>query len=90
MKLQALAIEAQAKGAYRVLANTQPLRTDEAVPDFSVRNLGFQVRYRYEVAPMSDLYIVYARGGYRRPTAAIRSAACWAMRCACARTSSCW
>ncbi len=65
VKLQALAIEAQAKGAYRVLANTQPLRTDEAVQDFSVRNLGFQVRYRYEVAPMSDLYIVYARGGYQ-------------------------
>ena len=25
---------------------------------------GFQVRYRYELAPLSDLYIVYQRGGY--------------------------
>jgi hypothetical protein len=64
IKLQALAINAEATGAYRVLASTQPAMTGEEVPDFSVRNLGFQVRYRYEVAPMSDLYVVYARGGY--------------------------
>lgn len=64
VKLQALAISAKATGAYRVLANTQPAMTGEEVPDFGVRNLGFQVRYRYEVAPMSDLYVVYARGGY--------------------------
>jgi hypothetical protein len=34
------------------------------VDDFSVRNLGFQVRYRWELAPLSYLYVVYARGGY--------------------------
>jgi len=65
VKLQALAINAEATGAYRVLGNTRPAMTGEEVPDFSVRNLGFQVRYRYEVAPMSDLYVVYARGGYQ-------------------------
>ena len=32
--------------------------------DFSLRNLGFQVRYRYELAPLSNLYVVYGRGGY--------------------------
>lgn len=63
VKLQALAIDADASGAYRVVG-TRALRSDENVSDFSVRNLGFQVRYRYEVAPMSDLYVVYARGGY--------------------------
>jgi len=63
VKLQALAIDADASGAYRVVG-TRALRSDEDVSDFSVRNLGFQVRYRYEVAPMSDLYVVYARGGY--------------------------
>jgi hypothetical protein len=31
-----------------------------------VRNLGFQIRYRYEVAPLSYLYVVYGRGGYRQ------------------------
>jgi len=36
------------------------------VDDFSVRNLGFQVRYRYEIAPLSYLYVVYGRGGYQQ------------------------
>jgi hypothetical protein len=36
----------------------------EHIDDFSLRNLGFQVRYRYELAPLSDLYVVYSRGGY--------------------------
>ena len=36
------------------------------VDDFSVTNLGFQVRYRYELAPLSYLYVVYGRGGYNQ------------------------
>jgi hypothetical protein len=40
-----------------------PMAVDEPVSDFALRNLGFQVRYRYELAPLSDLFIVYARGG---------------------------
>jgi hypothetical protein len=35
------------------------------VDDFSVKNLGFQIRYRYELAPLSYHYVVYGRGGYR-------------------------
>ena len=31
-----------------------------------VRTLGFQIRYRYELAPLSYLYVVYGRGGYRQ------------------------
>ena len=31
---------------------------------FSFRNMGFQVRYRYELAPLSNLYVVYGRGGF--------------------------
>ncbi|HEX2083478.1 MAG TPA: hypothetical protein VHF86_08370, partial [Xanthomonadaceae bacterium] len=27
---------------------------------------GFQIRYRYELAPLSYLYVVYGRGGYRQ------------------------
>jgi hypothetical protein len=38
--------------------------TAEVVEDFSVRNLGVQLRYRFEIAPLSYLYIVYGRGGY--------------------------
>ena len=44
------------------LATRSP--SEEPVDDFSVSNLGFQIRYRYELAPLSYLYIVYGRGGY--------------------------
>ena len=34
-----------------------------------MRNLGFQIRYRYELAPLSYLYVVYGRGGFdQEPT----------------------
>ena len=42
------------------------MASSEPVDDFNVRNLGFQIRYRYELAPLSYLYIVYGRGGYRQ------------------------
>lgn len=64
VKLEAIAIDARLRQAWRVAADGTPLRVDEPIPDFNVRNLGFQVRYRYELAPLSDLYVVYARGGF--------------------------
>ena len=65
VKLQALALDAQAWQAFRVQPDRSVAVTDEAVDDFNVRNLGFQIRYRYELAPLSYLYVVYGRGGYR-------------------------
>ena len=35
-----------------------------AVDDFSVGDVGLQVRYRYQIAPLSDFYLVYTRGGF--------------------------
>jgi uncharacterized protein DUF5916 len=64
VKLQALGVGARLRQAYEVAPNGSRIPTDEPVADFGVRNLGFQVRYRYEFAPLSDLYIVYNRGGY--------------------------
>jgi hypothetical protein len=65
VKLQALAIDARLRQAWRVDPSGRARPVDDPVDDFSVRNLGFQVRYRYELAPLSYLYVVYARGGYR-------------------------
>jgi len=31
--------------------------------DFSISRMTFQARYRWEIAPLSDLFIVYTRGG---------------------------
>ena len=64
VKLQALGLDAKRLGAYRVDPAMRAVASDDPVDDFSVRNLGFQIRYRYELAPLSDLYVVYGRGGY--------------------------
>ena len=34
--------------------------------DFSILQLNFQVRYRWQIAPLSDLFIVYTKGGSKR------------------------
>ena len=65
VKLQALAIDAQLQQAYRV-ENGYAVASTDPVEDFSLRNLGFQIRYRYELAPLSYLYVVYGRGGFER------------------------
>lgn len=65
VKLQALAIDARLRQAWRVEPSGAAVAVDDPVDDFNVRTLGFQVRYRYELAPLSYLYVVYARGGYR-------------------------
>jgi hypothetical protein len=64
LKLQAIGLNASLRQPYRVDTAGNAIASDEPVDDFSVRNLGFQIRYRYELAPLSYLYIVYGRGGY--------------------------
>ncbi|NDK39205.1 hypothetical protein DT603_10165 [Pseudoxanthomonas gei] len=66
IKLQAIALDANASQSYSVDGTGNALVSPLKVDDFSVRNLGFQVRYRYELAPLSYLYVVYGRGGYRQ------------------------
>ena len=64
VKLQALGLDARLRQAWRVDATAHAVATDDVVDDISLRNLGFQIRYRYELAPLSWLYVVYGRGGY--------------------------
>lgn len=64
LKLQAIGINAKLRQGYRIDTNGNALESDEPIDDFSVANLGLQLRYRYELAPLSYLYIVYGRGGY--------------------------
>ena len=63
VRLEALGLDAEAKRAWRVADDGTPVRSDDALDDFALRNLGFQVRYRYEFAPLSYLYVAYVRGG---------------------------
>ncbi|HJR74219.1 MAG TPA: DUF5916 domain-containing protein [Luteimonas sp.] len=66
VKLQSLAIDAQLRQAYRVDGAGNAIPSNDPIDDFSLSNLGFQIRYRYELAPLSYLYIVYGRGGFDR------------------------
>ncbi len=64
VKLQALAIDADLAQARRLNARGRLVDSDAVVNDFTLRNLGFQVRYRYKIAALSDVYAVYSRGGF--------------------------
>ncbi|NYZ61575.1 hypothetical protein H0E82_02180 [Luteimonas sp. SJ-16] len=66
VKLQAIGIGARSTAAWRFDPAGNAIAAADPVDDFNVRNLGFQVRYRYELAPLSYLYVVYARGGFAR------------------------
>ena len=63
VRLEAIGLDAQARQAWRVSPDGVPVAVAEAIPDFALRNLGFQLRYRYELAPLSYLYVAYVRGG---------------------------
>ena len=63
VKLQALAVDAPLRQAWRAAPDGTPIATSDPIDDFSLSNFGFQVRYRYELKPLSDLYVVYGRGG---------------------------
>ena len=64
VKLEALGLNADNPEAWRIGADGRAVASNDNVQPFSLRNMGFQVRYRYELAPLSDLYVVYGRGGY--------------------------
>jgi hypothetical protein len=70
VKLQAIGLKGDLRQGYRVAANGEAIPTSEPVDDINVQNFGFQIRYRYELAPLSYLYVVYGRGGFDQdPTA---------------------
>ncbi|MGN6313194.1 MAG: DUF5916 domain-containing protein [Rhodanobacteraceae bacterium] len=64
LKLQAIGLDARIRRAYEVAANGAAIPSDEPVNDFRLRQLGVQLRYRYELAPLSYLFVVYGRGGF--------------------------
>jgi hypothetical protein len=70
LKLQAIAVNATLRQGYRIDSQGNAINSAESIDDLSVRNLGFQIRYRYEIAPLSYLYVVYGRGGYEQDVVA--------------------
>jgi len=64
VKLEALGFDADDPRPWRIGADGRGVASNDVVSPFSLRNMGFQVRYRYELAPLSNVYVVYARGGF--------------------------
>lgn len=62
LRIEAIGLDADARQAYRV-DEGRARATDEALDDFSLSQLRLQLRYRLELAPLSNLYIAYVRGG---------------------------
>ena len=38
-------------------------KPNDTPDDFVISRMTFQARYRWEIAPLSDLFVVYTRGG---------------------------
>jgi hypothetical protein len=64
VKWQWIGIDAEARAAYRTDAGGRLFEVAQPLAPFTVNNLGLQVRYRYEIGPLSELFLVYARGGF--------------------------
>ena len=73
LKLQWIGLQATPRAAYRNDSAGRLLRSDDAIRSFTVNNVGLQIRYRYEIAPLSELFLVYARGGFDQFTGDDRS-----------------
>jgi hypothetical protein len=65
IKLQAIAIDAELEQSLTLDQSGQLRASNAVIDDFRLRNLGFQIRYRYKLGNLSDLYLVYSRGGDR-------------------------
>ncbi len=63
VKLQAIAIDAEPSRALRIGADGGLEASSAVFENFRVRNLGFQIRYRYKLGNLSDVFAVYSRGG---------------------------
>lgn len=64
VKWQWIGIDARPRTAWRSDAAGELRRSADEPAPFTVSNLGLQIRYRYEIGPLSELYLVYARGGF--------------------------
>ena len=63
VKLQAIAIDADPAQSYLIGARGRLVESDIDINRFRLRNLGFQIRYRYKLGNLSDIFAVYSRGG---------------------------
>jgi len=66
LKLQSNIVNARNARAVRLSPTGDPYAVAEQIAPLQVRSFGVQLRFRYEFAPLRELYVVYARGGVER------------------------
>lgn len=60
--VQWFVLDANARQSFNTQNNGQITPVAHLATDFNSTNLALQVRYRYELAPLSNFYLVYSRG----------------------------
>ena len=63
LKFQWVGIDAQVISGYGLNNNGGLIASSQASSDFSLSDTALQIRYRYQLAPLSDVFLVYSRGG---------------------------
>tara|TARA_B110001450_G_scaffold63697_1_gene60386 strand:+ start:71 stop:2350 length:2280 start_codon:yes stop_codon:yes gene_type:complete len=63
LKFQWVGIDAQVISGYGLNNNGGLVESSQASSNFSLSDTALQVRYRYQLAPLSDIFLVYSRGG---------------------------
>ena len=64
LKFQWIGLDAEVINSYQ-LDNSGDLQTSGTESSsFSISDTAFQIRYRFQLAPLSDIFLVYSRGGF--------------------------
>ena len=64
VKFQWVSITAESIKGFNLSNSGRLIDSDTPVSDFSLSDTALQIRYRYQLAPLSDIFLVYTRGGY--------------------------
>ncbi|MFM1570447.1 MAG: DUF5916 domain-containing protein [Porticoccaceae bacterium] len=64
LKFQWIGIDAKTINSYQLENSGHLTTSNTASSSFSVSDTAFQIRYRYQLAPLSDIFFVYSRGGF--------------------------
>lgn len=56
-------VNAKAEQSYNIGDDARLVKDNTPLDDFASTSFALQLRYHYEIAPMSDLYVCYSRGG---------------------------
>ena len=62
LRFQWIAIDAKARDQYQLDNSGDLINTNQNIDDFTISTTALQIRYRYEIAPLSNIFVVYSRG----------------------------